>query len=605
MSDTQNNASTKNDERKNLVRKTLKYFFPVAWKFDKTYFILSAINVVIGAAVPFPEIIFMPLLLDSLISPERDVRQIIIYAALMIGLRVVISLINTSLAVHLEKYQDKFYNFVAEEISQRCMEMDFALTENKEALDQIHRGREGLDYSNGVHGISIAFFNILTNALKILGVVTVLAVSAPWMLLIIAVLLALSTVVNSRKNKIEIKFFTDLSKIERVWSYILWEVESYRFGKDVRIYGAAKTLIKKSDEQTKRIIKFDVDWENKLYPLSVLDAIVTAIRDFGTYLYLGALAIFGRITIGTFSQLVTAGGTLNASVQGAIFGFQDIVKRCNYAYEVVKLMEYPPMLQKGDRRVENLKTPHTIEFRNVSFSYPNTGVQVLKNVSITIKAGERLSVVGLNGAGKTTFIKLLCRLYDTDEGEILIDGVNIREYDYDEYMKLFSVVFQDFRLLSFTAKDNVLLGAEDSDEAVDAMFEKVGLLDKINSLPKGRDTMMFREFDRDGVQLSGGEQQKLAIARALYKDAPVVILDEPTAALDPVAEYEIYCKFNDLVGGKTAVYISHRLSSCKFCDRIAVFSEGTIKELGTHDELVNREGGIYSEMFHAQAQYYV
>ncbi len=605
MSDTQNNASTKNDERKNLVRKTLKYFFPVAWKFDKTYFILSAINVVIGAAVPFPEIIFMPLLLDSLISPERDVRQIIIYAALMIGLRVVISLINTSLAVHLEKYQDKFYNFVAEEISQRCMEMDFALTENKEALDQIHRGREGLDYSNGVHGISIAFFNILTNALKILGVVTVLAVSAPWMLLIIAVLLALSTVVNSRKNKIEIKFFTDLSKIERVWSYILWEVESYRFGKDVRIYGAAKTLIKKSDEQTKRIIKFEVDWENKLYPLSVLDAIVTAIRDFGTYLYLGALAIFGRITIGTFSQLVTAGGTLNASVQGAIFGFQDIVKRCNYAYEVVKLMEYPPMLQKGDRRVENLKTPHTIEFRNVSFSYPNTGVQVLKNVSITIKAGERLSVVGLNGAGKTTFIKLLCRLYDTDEGEILIDGVNIREYDYDEYMKLFSVVFQDFRLLSFTAKDNVLLGAEESDEAVDAMFEKVGLLDKINSLPKGRDTMMFREFDRDGVQLSGGEQQKLAIARALYKDAPVVILDEPTAALDPVAEYEIYCKFNDLVGGKTAVYISHRLSSCKFCDRIAVFSEGTIKELGTHDELVNREGGIYSEMFHAQAQYYV
>ena len=434
---------------------------------------------------------------------------------------------------------------------------------------------------------------------------TVLAISAPWMLLIIAVLLAFSAVINSKKNKIEIKFFTDVSKIDRIWGYILWGLENFRFGKDIRIYGAAKTLLKKSDEQMDRVMKYDTDWENKKYPLSILDVIVVAIRDFGTYLYLGALAIFGKITIGTFSQLVSAGGTLNGSVQGAIFGFQDIVKRCNYAYEVVKLMEYPPMLQKGDRRVENLKTPHTIEFRNVSFSYPNTGVRVLKNVSIIIKAGERLSVVGLNGAGKTTFVKLLCRLYDTDEGEILIDGVNIREYDYDEYMKLFSVVFQDFRLLSFTAKDNILLGAEDSDEAVDAMFAKVGLLDKINSLPKGRDTMMFREFDRDGVQLSGGEQQKLAIARALYKDAPVVILDEPTAALDPVAEYEIYCKFNDLVGGKTAVYISHRLSSCKFCDRIAVFSEGTIKELGTHDELVNREGGIYSEMFHAQAQYYV
>ncbi len=605
MSDIRNDADVENNTRKNIVGKTLKYFFPVAWKFDKAYFILSAINVVIGAAAPFSEIIFMPLLIDSLISSQRDIRLIITYAAIMIVLNVVLYLINSALTIHIEKYQDKFNNFVAEEISQRCMEMDFALTENKEALDQINRGREGLDYSNGVHGISIAFFTILTNTLKIFGAVTVLAVSAPWMLLIIAVLLAVSAVINSKKNKIEVKYFTELSKINRVWGYILWELENFRFGKDIRLYGAAGTLIKKTNEQTDWLMEFNTAWENEKFPLSVLDVIVAAIRDFGTYLYLGALAIFGKITIGTFSQLVSAGGTLNASVQGAIFGFQEIVKRCNYAYEVVKLMEYPPMLQKGDRRVENLNSPHTIEFRNVSFSYPNTGVRVLENVSITIKAGERLSVVGLNGAGKTTFIKLLCRLYDTDEGEILIDGVNIREYDYDEYMKLFSVVFQDFRLLSFSAKENILLGAEDSDEAVDAMFEKVGLLEKINSLPKGRDTMMFREFDRDGVQLSGGEQQKLAIARALYKDAPVVILDEPTAALDPVAEYEIYCRFNELVGGKTAVYISHRLSSCKFCDRIAVFSEGTIKELGTHDELVVREGGIYSEMFRAQAQYYV
>ena len=183
--------------------------------------------------------------------------------------------------------------------------------------------------------------------------------------------------------------------------------------------------------------------------------------------------------------------------------------------------------------------------------------------------------------------------------------MNIRDYDYDEYMKLFSVVFQDFRLLAFSVQDNILLGNEDSPENVDAVLEKVGLLDKVNTLPHGRDTMMFRQFEKDGVQLSGGEQQKLAIARALYKDAPVVILDEPTAALDPVAEYEIYCRFNELVGGKTAVYISHRLSSCKFCDRIAVFSDFTIKELGTHDELVHKPGGIYAEMFAAQAQYYV
>lgn len=590
---------------KGVVWKTLKYFFPIAWRFDKAYFILSALNVLVGAALPFVDIFLLPLLVDSLIAPERDIPLIITYAALMVGLDVIVGLINSQITIHLEKYEDKFLNFQAEQIADRCMNIDFALTENKECLDQINKAREGKDWSGGIHGISKAFFQIIQNVIKIFGVVTVLAVSAPWLLLIIGVLLAVSTLINAKKNKIEVKYFSDLANINRVLWYVTHEIEDFRFGKDVRLYGAAGTLLSRTQQQMDRLNAFFKKKADERYPLDILDVAVGALRDFGTYLYLGALAILGKITIGTYSQLTTSGGVLNSSLQGAIFGLQDIVKRCNYGYEIVKLMEYPPMLQKGDREIPDLSVPHEIEFRNVSFSYPNTKVKVLENVSIKIKAGERLSVVGLNGAGKTTFIKLLCRLYDTDEGEILIDGVNIREYDYDEYMKLFSVVFQDFRLLSFTAKDNIFLGKEDSDENADKLFEKVGLLDKVNSLPKGRDTMMFRQFDREGVQLSGGEQQKLAIARALYKNAPVVILDEPTAALDPVAEYDIYCKFNELVGGKTAVYISHRLSSCKFCDRIAVFSGGTIKELGTHDELVKLEGGVYAEMFKAQAQYYV
>ncbi len=590
---------------KGVVWKTLKYFFPVAWKFDKKYFILSAINVIIAAALPFIDIFILPLLVDALCAETRDAALIFTYAALMVGLDVIVGLINSQLTIHLEKYEDKFLNFQAEQIADRCMEIDFALTENKECLDQINKAREGKDWSGGIHGIAKAFFQIIQNVIKICGVVTVLAISAPWLLLIIGVLLGISTLINAKKNKIEVKYFSDLANINRVLWYVSHEIEDFRFGKDVRLYGAAGTLVARASQQMDRLNAFFKKKADERYPLDILDVVVGSLRDFGTYLYLGALAILGHITIGVYSQLTTSGGVLNSSLQGAIFGLQDIVKRCNYGYEIVKLMDYPPMLQKGDKRVENLEKPHEIEFRNVSFHYPNTKVQVLNNVSIKIKAGERLSVVGLNGAGKTTFIKLLCRLYDCDEGEILLDGVNIKEYDYDEYMKLFSVVFQDFRLLSFTAKDNILLGRDDTDESVDEMFGKVGLLDKVNSLPKGRDTMMFRQFDRDGVQLSGGEQQKLAIARALYKDAPVVILDEPTAALDPVAEYEIYCKFNDLVQDKSAIYISHRLSSCKFCDRIAVFSEGTIKELGTHDELVHKENGIYAEMFSAQAQYYV
>ena len=221
------------------------------------------------------------------------------------------------------------------------------------------------------------------------------------------------------------------------------------------------------------------------------------------------------------------------------------------------------------------------------------------------RSGEHLSVVGLNGAGKTTFVKLLCRLYDPTDGEILLDGVNIKEYDYSEYMNIFSPVFQDFRLFAFSIKENIVLGnLNDDKDKVDGIIDQVGLKDKVDSLEKGSDTMLFKSFDENGIEPSGGEQQKMAIARALYKKAPVVILDEPTAALDPVAEYDIYRNFDTLVGGKTAIYISHRLSSCKFCDRIAVFSEGKIKEYGTHEELVKIDGGVYSEMFRAQARYY-
>lgn len=594
-----------NKVKENKTAAVIKYFFPDAWRKTKGYFVLSAVNLLIAAAVPFVDIYFLPLLVNSLTAEVKDIRTICFYGGAMVLIGILFRMLNSVLSVHLEKYADYFLNEHSVEISRRCMELDFALTENKEALDQIKKAREGLNWSGGVHEIAKAFFGIISNGLMIFGAAAVLAVNAPWLLLLIGVLLTVSTIINRKKNDIDIKNFTELSGINRIFGHICWEMEDFRYGKDIRLYGAAGMMTEKASQQINRLNDYWKKINDKKFLLNILDIIVTAARDFGTYLYLGFLAITGKITIGTFSQLLTAGGSLNAALQGMVFGFQDIVKRSSYAYEIVKFMEYPPYMEKGSRRIGDPASGHTIEFRNVSFSYPGTNVQVLKNTSITLKSGERLSVVGLNGAGKTTFIKLLCRLYDVTEGEILLDGVNIREYDYEEYMKLFSVVFQDFRLLAFSVRDNVFLGNEEPSETMDGLLEKVGLSEKIASLPNGADTMMFKQFDKEGVELSGGEQQKLAIARALYKDAPVVILDEPTAALDPVAEYEIYKRFDELVGGKTAVYISHRLSSCKFCDKIAVFSEGTVKEYGTHEQLLRLKDGIYAEMFKAQAQYYI
>lgn len=247
---------------------------------------------------------------------------------------------------------------------------------------------------------------------------------------------------------------------------------------------------------------------------------------------------------------------------------------------------------------------YEIEFHDVSFRYPGARQDSLKHVSLKFRIGERLAVVGMNGSGKTTFIKLLCRLYDPTEGEILLNGIDIRLYDYEEYLSLFSVVFQDFRLFSFPLGQNVAADTDFDPEKAKRCLDRAGFRERLSHMPYGLATCLYKDFDADGVEISGGEAQKIALARALYKDAPFIILDEPTAALDPVAEAEIYTSFNDIAGGKTAIYISHRLSSCKFCDEIVVFHEGAIIQRGSHNELVADTNGKYYELWHAQAQYY-
>ena len=253
--------------------------------------------------------------------------------------------------------------------------------------------------------------------------------------------------------------------------------------------------------------------------------------------------------------------------------------------------------KRADRQYE-------VEFKDVSFKYPGAETWALSHVNMKFKVGKRLAIVGENGSGKTTFIKLLCRLYDPQDGQILLNGIDIRKYRYDDYMNIFSVVFQDFQLICQPLGNNVSGSMEYDRERVHKALIDAGFGDRLASMEKGLDTMIFKNLSEDGVDVSGGEAQKIAIARALYKDAPFIILDEPTAALDPIAEAEIYSKFNDIAGDKTAIYISHRLSSCKFCDEIAVFHEGAVIQHGTHAELVADENGKYHELWNAQAQYY-
>ncbi len=584
------------------IREVLAYFVPEAWRRYRGFFLLSGVGTLLTIVTPFVSILMLPMIINELCG-ERDIMRLLIYAAVLVGGERLLFALISVVDIRTEKYSDRFENYFTEKLSRRTMELDFQLTEDKEALDLLQKAREGMMwYSGGFTGIIRPFFNVVVSVSVIAGVVALLVMNAPLLLPIIAAVLAVSVFSNRKISDIEIDVYKKLSKTNRIFGYLGWEITDFRYGKDIRLYDAKDMMVDKWNAYTRESCGHWNSIANRQLPFQLLKVPANALRSFLTYLLLGVMVITGRMTLGIFSQMLSAGETFSNSMESLLQNVQELIKRTNYAYEYVKFMQYPAALHSGTRHVGGGE--HTVEFRNVGFTYPKTDVRVLDGVNITLRPGEHLSVVGLNGAGKTTFIKLLCRLYDPTEGEILLDGVNIKEYDIVEYMKLFAPVFQDFRLFAFSIRDNVAACGSVSDEELSELLEKVGLTEMVGSLEKGADTILFKPFDENGIEPSGGEQQKLAIARALHKNAPMVILDEPTAALDPVSEYEIYRQFNDLVGSKTAIYISHRLSSCRFCDRIAVFSRGKIAEYGTHDELCDIQNGIYAEMFAAQAQYY-
>lgn len=313
----------------------------------------------------------------------------------------------------------------------------------------------------------------------------------------------------------------------------------------------------------------------------------------------------GAFGIGSITQYVGAATALAANIHTFLRELGNMEANTGYLEKTFEYLDIPNSMYQGSLTTEKRSDrQYEVEFRNVSFKYPGSDLWALKNVSMKFKVGNRLAIVGENGSGKTTFIKLLCRLYDPQEGQILLNGIDIRKYDYHDYMNIFSVVFQDFQLISQPLGSNVS-GSMVYDEAkVQKALMDAGFEERLGSLPDGLNTQLYKDFTENGVEISGGEAQKIAIARALYKDAPFIILDEPTAALDPVAEAEIYEKFNDIAGDKTAIYISHRLSSCKFCDEIVVFHKGSIIQHGKHEALLAEENGKYYELWQAQAQYY-
>lgn len=488
----------------------------------------------------------------------------------------------------------------------RIMTIRYENLENPDVLDMYYKSQKACDgNANGVGGVMYDILNLCETALVVAVGVVILGTFNPFVMVLLAIVAVLRFVIDNGGNKYSKKKVWDpLASFWRKQYYMNRISTDFSFAKDVRMFNLRDFLMNKYSElneiyYSKR--RFIV----KIFTiLSSLNTVLVVIYQVLIYLWLFQEVLNGSMTIGEFTLYLAASQTLFQYIGNLLSISISLFQNSRKVDDFRSFIEF----EAGD--TGGKKVPHSdkweFEFKNVSFKYPRAEKFALRNVSITLKTGESLAVVGLNGAGKSTFIKLLMRLYEPCEGEILLNGVNIAEYDLDEYYTIFSPVFQDVELYAFPLAENVSMKTpEKTDKDIaEKSLCRAGFGEKLKTLDKGLETEVLKILYDDGVDFSGGEKQKLALARALYKNAPVVVLDEPTAALDALAEYKLYQDFDKLIEGKTSVYISHRLSSTRFCDHVAIFNDGAIIEYGTHESLLAM-GGKYAEMFKIQAQYYV
>lgn len=569
-------------------------------------YICYVISALFGGMIPIISVFYAKLIID-VIQGSKDQQELIMRVIVL----TVTSIICFSVKTMVGGYAESKYIRLRQNEFNRCAmfyhEVDYKYIEDSRFQDHVNVGFQALE-SDGVgfqhvyhmlgilaaDFISIIIFFILISQFSIwIGIICVLAtVMITW------INRSISNYAHLRED--------DKAKAFRQSYYFNNTCSDFTYGKDIRVFELKFPLLKIYQDKSKQYIRVIREIEDKKLRIGLMELAVLLIQDVLSY-YLIVQGFFnGRLDLASVSLYLSAvvGFTtiMRTFSENLSIMLTDLKLSSTY-FEMITDQSY--YSEDQGRNALDEEIPIEIEFKNVSFRYPNTERYILKDFNFKIHAKEKLAIVGTNGAGKTTIVKLICGLFEPESGEILINGISMKEFCKQEYYKMFSAVFQDFEIYAGTILENVI--GNDIDESSKKRgkmcLNRVGLKEKIESLPSGYDTPLVKSIDPEGVDLSGGQKQKIAIARALYKNGNVVILDEPTSALDALAEADIYQSFDDLVSNKTAIYISHRLSSTKFCDKIAFFDENGLQEYGTHEELMALKKGYY-HMFEVQGQYY-
>lgn len=591
-------------------------------RLEKRLIPISIVVAIVMAVMPFVNIWFTSKIID-LLDMGAQMKELFLYIGLAVGINLVLFFLNYFLGDMYYMYRSLMYNKELQSIASKLFKIEYQKLEDGDFKEIVHKHSEAQDrvFSSFVQFswmLRDFVSGMITLIISVIIVIPLFKIGftktgdtyfeKPVFLLTIfgaiAVMVVIILVVAMRMNKMWFKASDEYSRLDRIFYYFLNMFSDYNTGKEIRLY-KEQNLIEHA--ATDKIL---TDGERVLKKASLNSAksssfiaILGAVVGFGIYLFIGVKGLYGLFGIGS---LVLYCGSFMQIINGimkmaATFGkTEEMVPLVNYYFDILKTED---TMIYGEKELD-LTDKFEIEFKNVSFKYPNAENDSLKNINIKINNGEHLAVVGRNGSGKTTFIKLMCRLYDATEGEILINGIDIKEYTKESIMNLYSVVFQDFKIFSTTLAQNISAGEAYDGENLFASLDKANIKDRVLKMENKENTYLYKDLDKSGVEISGGEAQKLALARALYKDAPIVILDEPTAALDPLAENEIYSRFNSFSESKTAIYISHRLSSCAFCDNIAVFDKAELVESGAHQKLIDLDGK-YAALWNAQAKYYM
>lgn len=565
----------------------------------KAYIALTTFLAIVKTVPPLA-LTVLPGLIITELTEEVRVSLIVSYVAVLLAVPVVTSFITTFLsnAIYEKKLslnlqmEESFYTF--------CFQLDYESMEKPDIMVARDRAERTLQkFPSGIEQLVE-----LISAMISFGVVSSIIISLnPFIVLFIVATIAINSIISKKYNEKLYGIGRELSRYDNYQGAYSYMLTQFDYAKEVRIFGIWNYLISVYADSKIKSNKMELKYFKTKNKPSLVYAITNLTQQAVLYTYLVASVVKHIITIGSMTICLAAAQQFATSLGQVFSSYVNLANMNLDIEEYLNFLKTPSKQRKMGNIIPKFKKGSVIEFKNVWFKYPGSDIYALKNVNLTIKEREKLCIVGMNGSGKSTLIKLLMRLYFPTEGEILLNGININCYDYSAYQRLFAPVFQDFANYHLTIGENITFSKEYDLEKLNKICKQCGLMELLEKLPKGYETQVGKWIDESGIDPSGGEEQRIAIARARYRDGYVFVLDEPTAALDPFAEYEIYSQFNSMTENKTAIFITHRLSAVKLADAVVVFDNGELKEYGTHGQLYAKNG-IYKEMFDKQAEFY-